>query len=62
MIVSPTIVDPLASLATPVLSLALLPGNPRRGVDVICKRYQLATGVLPIAEATGNTHDFCGQG
>ena len=33
-----------------------------RYVDVICKRYQLATGVLPIAEATGNTHDFCEQG
>lgn len=27
--------------------------------DVICKRWQKATGILPIAEATGNAHDFC---
>ena len=26
--------------------------------DVICARYQKATGVKPIAEATGNEHDF----
>lgn len=27
-------------------------------VDVICRRYQDLTGRLPIAEATGNEHDF----
>lgn len=27
--------------------------------DVICKRWQLATGIKPIAEATGREHDFC---
>jgi len=27
--------------------------------DATAKRYQLATGILPIAEATGNPHDFC---
>lgn len=26
--------------------------------DVICARYQKATGIKPIAEATGNEHDF----
>ncbi len=26
--------------------------------DVICKRFQQATGITPIAEATGNEHDF----
>ncbi len=26
--------------------------------DVICRRWQQATGVLPINEATGNTYDF----
>lgn len=26
--------------------------------DVICRRYQEATGTAPIAEATGNAHDF----
>lgn len=26
--------------------------------DVICKRWQQATGIKPIAEATGNEHDF----
>lgn len=26
--------------------------------DVICKRFQQATGITPIAEATGNKHDF----
>lgn len=28
-------------------------------VDVICRRYQAHTGVLPVAEATGRTHNFC---
>ena len=27
-------------------------------VDVICRRYQEATGDMPIAEATGEAHDF----
>ena len=27
-------------------------------VDVICRRYQEATGTMPIAESTGNAHDF----
>lgn len=27
--------------------------------DVICKRWQKATGILPVAESTGNAHDFC---
>ncbi|MFN0030290.1 MAG: DNA modification methylase [Acidimicrobiales bacterium] len=31
-----------------------------RYCDVICKRYQLATGTLPIAESTGREHDFSG--
>jgi DNA modification methylase len=26
--------------------------------DVICKRFQQATGIVPIAEATGNEHNF----
>jgi len=26
--------------------------------DVICKRFQQATGITPIAEATGNEHSF----
>jgi site-specific DNA-methyltransferase (adenine-specific) len=26
--------------------------------DVICRRWQDATGVLPINEVTGKTHDF----
>jgi hypothetical protein len=26
--------------------------------DVICKRFQQATGIMPIAEATGNEHNF----
>lgn len=26
--------------------------------DVICKRFQQATGIIPIAEATGNEHSF----
>ena len=26
--------------------------------DVICARYQKVTGIKPIAEATGNEHDF----
>lgn len=26
--------------------------------DVICARFQTLTGVLPIAESTGNEHDF----
>lgn len=29
-----------------------------RYVDVICRRYQEATGDLPIAESTGRPHDF----
>jgi DNA modification methylase len=27
-------------------------------VDVICARFQKATGIKPIAEATGREHDF----
>lgn len=27
-------------------------------VDVICKRYQLLTGELPILESTGDAHNF----
>ena len=27
-------------------------------VDVICRRYQEATGTMPVAESTGNAHDF----
>ena len=27
-------------------------------VDVICRRYQELTGELPVAEASGNSHDF----
>lgn len=30
-----------------------------RFCDVICKRFQMATGIVPIAEATGREHDFC---
>jgi len=30
-----------------------------RYCDVICRRYQELTGDKPIAEATGNPHDFC---
>lgn len=26
--------------------------------DVICKRFQQATGIIPVAEATGNEHSF----
>lgn len=26
--------------------------------DIICKRFQQATGILPVAESTGNEHDF----
>jgi DNA modification methylase len=26
--------------------------------DIICKRFQQATGIMPIAEATGNEHNF----
>jgi hypothetical protein len=26
--------------------------------DVICARFQKATGIKPVAEATGNEHDF----
>jgi len=26
--------------------------------DVICARFQQLTGILPVAEATGNEHDF----
>jgi DNA modification methylase len=26
--------------------------------DVICKRFQQVTGIKPIAEATGQEHDF----
>jgi DNA modification methylase len=29
--------------------------------DVICKRFQQATGIMPIAEATGNEHDFLSE-
>lgn len=29
-----------------------------RYVDVICRRYQEATGTLPVLEATGSSHDF----
>ena len=29
-----------------------------RYCDVICRRYQQATGDKPIAEATGRPHDF----
>lgn len=31
-----------------------------RYVDVICRRYQQLTGVLPVLEATGEPHDFAG--
>jgi len=27
--------------------------------DVICKRFELATGITPIAESTGQPHTFC---
>jgi site-specific DNA-methyltransferase (adenine-specific) len=27
-------------------------------VDVICRRFQEHTGILPIAESTGREHDF----
>jgi site-specific DNA-methyltransferase (adenine-specific) len=33
-----------------------------RYVDVICLRFQLATGILPIAESTGREHDFTVEG
>lgn len=29
-------------------------------VDVICRRFQTVTGIVPVAEATGNEHDFLG--
>lgn len=29
-----------------------------RYCDIICARFQKATGIMPIAESTGNTHDF----
>lgn len=28
--------------------------------DVVCKRWQTITGIAPVAEATGNPHDFSG--
>jgi hypothetical protein len=31
-----------------------------RYVDVICRRFQQATGVKPILQATGEPHDFTG--
>jgi len=31
-----------------------------RYVDVICRRYQMHTGVVPILESTGEPHDFVG--
>ena len=27
-------------------------------VDVICRRFQEATGIVPVNEATGREHDF----
>ena len=30
--------------------------------DVICRRYQDITGIIPIAESTGRAHDFSGDG
>ena len=32
-----------------------------RYVDVICKRWQLATGSMPVAESTKREHDFVGS-
>jgi len=29
-----------------------------RYVDVICRRFQDATGVVPVRESTGEPHDF----
>ncbi len=29
--------------------------------DIICARFQKATGIMPIAESTGNPHDFLGD-
>jgi len=29
--------------------------------DVICKRFQVATGIEPVLESTGETHDFIGD-
>ncbi len=32
-----------------------------RYVDVICRRFQEATGIVPINEATGREHDFLNE-
>jgi len=58
-------VDPFLGSGTSILA-ANLEGRVCFGmemdpkyVDVICRRWQEATGVKPISEATGNEHDFC---
>lgn len=32
-----------------------------RYVDIACRRWQQVTGIKPVAEGTGEAHDFCGS-
>lgn len=59
-----TIVDPFAGSGTTLIAahqtnrIAYLMELDPHYCDVICARYQKATGIKPIAESTGNEHDF----
>ena len=56
--------DPFAGSGTAAIAceqlgrVAYLMEIDPRYVDVICRRYQEHTGEVPVAEATGNPHDF----
>lgn len=60
-----TVLDPFGGSGTTLIAahqegrVARLVELDPRYCDVICKRWQKATGILPVAESTGNAHDFC---